>query len=194
MFRTSSLTWVCQILLGGTKRWLNWGSGYRLSYYYLLLLRLRLSWSIKWLGHDRWLLMTVLWCGCSYLCTLLLYHSLRLKSWNVAILSGHFTEHLYVRVCLCQLSLKAGYFGAKLVYDFDFGVDVLGRFVSYKASFHSIIERRQILFNIVIRRSQTSDHQRVWISAQWLLKQRCQLGVSVGDVTVQCLAFLSPVC
>ena len=93
---------------------------------------------------------------------------------------------------LRQFILKLCDFLPQLIDNFDFGIDVHSWFICNERCLHSIIKRTYVFFDIIVWRSQACNHQRVRVSTQTLLEERSEFGVTVRNVTIQCLTLLRP--
>jgi len=65
----------------------------------------------------------------------------RFWSSSAAFLGCYLREHLDVVVSMRQLFRQASHLLTQLIYQFDFRVDVLGRFIRDEGGFHSVVER-----------------------------------------------------
>ena len=84
---------------------------------------------------------------------------------TTAFLRRHLRQHLDVLVGMRKFVLQAGDLLAQLIDQFDFRVDILRWLIRNEAGFHGVVERRQVLFNVLVGGRQAGDHQRVGVTA-----------------------------
>lgn len=69
---------------------------------------------------------------------------------SAALLGRHLRQHLDVLVCMSQLVLQARDLLTQLVDKLDLRVDVLSRLIRNERRFHGVVQRREILLNILV--------------------------------------------
>ena len=93
----------------------------------------------------------------------------------MAAVKLHLLHYLDLVMSLREFLLQALDFGTQLVDQLDLGVHILRGFVRDKTSLHSVVERADVLFDVLVRRREARHHQRVGVASERLLEQGCQL-------------------